>query len=167
MEEELPVDVLAQRREIGLDEPAAGELRHGQVVEGHPLAVLARPREREQRLALLLGVEVAQSLLVDAVLAVEPRAPLGIEQVGDDADDARGVENVHDRLRVRRRDPHRRVLARGRGAADQQRQVHPPPLHLARDVDHLVERRRDQPGEPDDVRLLLDAPPRGSARPAP
>ena len=67
--------------------------------------------ERQQRLALLLGMEVAQPLLVGAVLGVEPHPPLGIEQVGDDADDARGVEDVHDRLRVRGRDPHRRVLA--------------------------------------------------------
>ena len=62
-------------------------------------------------LPLLLGVEVAQPLLVGAVLDVEPLAPLGVEQVGDDADDARGVEDVDDRLRVRGRDPHRGVLA--------------------------------------------------------
>ena len=45
--------------------------------------------------------------------------------------------------------------------------VEPAPLHLARDVDHLVERRRDQPREADDVGALLDARCRGSARPAP
>ena len=156
VEEELPVDVLAERGEVGLDQAAAGELRHGQVVERDAVPVRARLRERQQRLALLLGVQVAQPILVGAVLGVEPHAPLGIEQVGDDADDARGVEDVDDRLRVRGRDPHRRVLARRRGAADQQRQVDPAPLHLARDVDHLVERRRDQPGQPDDVGLLLD-----------
>lgn len=29
------------------------------------------------------------------------------------------------------------------------------PLHLARDADHLVERRRDETAETDDVHLLL------------
>jgi hypothetical protein len=52
---------------------------------------------------------------------------------------------MNDRLVVGGRDLDRRVLLRRRGAADQQRQVHPTPLHLAGDVDHLVERRRDQP----------------------
>ena len=89
-----------------------------------------------------------------AVLGVEPRAALGVEEVRDDADDARGVEDVDDRLRVRGRDAHRRVLARRRRAADQQRQVEAAPLHLARDVDHLVERRRDQAGQADEVRAL-------------
>ena len=86
---------------------------------------------------------------------VEQLAPHGVEQVGDDADDARRVEHVDDRLRVLRRDPHRGVLPRGRRAADQQRQREPAALHLARDVDHLVERRRDQPRQADDVRADL------------
>ena len=48
-------------------------------------------------------MEVAQAILVGAVLAVEPHPTLGIEQVGhDDRTDARGVEHVHDRLRVLR-----------------------------------------------------------------
>ena len=75
------------------------------------MPVLARPIEGKQRLALLLRVEVTESILVGAVLAVEPNAPLRVEQIRDDADDARRVEDVHDRLRVRRRDPHRGVLA--------------------------------------------------------
>ena len=51
-------------------------------------------------------------------------------------------------------DLHRGVhAARGR-AADQQRQVEALALHLGRDVAHLVERGRDQAGQPDDVGLL-------------
>jgi hypothetical protein len=45
VEEELPVDVLPQRCEIGLDETAARELGLRQVVELHALPILARPGE--------------------------------------------------------------------------------------------------------------------------
>ena len=59
------------------------------------------------------------------------------------------------RVRVARRDLDRRVDA-GRGrAADQQRRRHPLALHRRRDVDHLVQRRRDQPRQPDEVRADL------------
>ena len=51
-------------------------------------------------------------------------------------------------------DLHRRVHAAGGGAADQQRQFEALPLHLGRHVAHLVERRRDQAGQADDVGLL-------------
>ena len=60
------------------------------------------------------------------------------------------------RLRVLGRDLHRRVLLGRRGAADQERQLEPAPLHLFRDGHHLVEGRRDQPGEPDYVAALLE-----------
>ena len=45
-----------------------------------------------------------------------------LEQARHDVDDARGVEHVHGRPAVLRRDLHRRVLPAGRRAADQQRQ---------------------------------------------
>ena len=51
---------------------------------------------------------------------------------------------------------HRRVHAARRRPADQQRHLEALPLHLGRDVAHLVERRRDQAGEADDIRLLGD-----------
>ena len=51
-------------------------------------------------------------------------------------------------------DLHRRVGAAGGGAADHQRQLEALALHLGGDVAHLVERGRDQAGEPDDVGLL-------------
>ena len=64
--------------------------------------------------------------------------------------------HVHRLAAVGGRDPDRRVLARGRRAADQQRQLEPAPLHLLGHVHHLVERRRDQAGEPDGVCALGD-----------
>ena len=63
VEEERPVDVLAQEREVGLDDPRPGEGGRRQVLRA-PLdrrPVRARPLEREERLALLLAVELAQS----------------------------------------------------------------------------------------------------------
>ena len=66
VEEELPVDVLAQRREVRLDEPRARERRRREVVHVPVDRRSARrvPREREQRLAPLLGVQRAEPLLV-------------------------------------------------------------------------------------------------------
>ena len=151
MEEERPVHVLAQDREVGLDDAAAGERRRGQIREVDAVPVGARLLEREQRLPRLLLVLDAQPLLELAVLLVQRLSPRGVEELGDDADHARGVEHVHRRRAVGRRDPHGGVLLRRRRAADQQRQVEAAALHLARHVDHLVQRRRDQAGEPDDV----------------
>ena len=144
--------------QVGLDHAHAREGGRRQVlrppVDRRP--ALARRGERKQGLALLLAVQLPQLVLRCAVLLVEPLAPLGLEQVGDDRDDARGVEDVQRRLAVGGRDLHRRVLARGGRAADQERQVEPAPLHLLGHVHHLVERGRDQPGEADDVAALLD-----------
>ena len=85
----------------------------------------------------------------------------------DDPDDARGVEDVHRRLPVLRRDAYRGVLPRGRRASDEEREVEPAALHLLRDADHLVERRRDEPGEADDVAVLLRPRRRGCGPPEP
>ena len=44
---------------------------------------------------------------------------------------------------------------RGRRAANQQRYCKALTLHLFGDVDHLIQRRRDQTRQPDNIRLLL------------
>ena len=98
----------------------------------------------------------AQLLLKGEVVALEPIPPAVVQQVGDDTDHARGVEHVHRRAVVRRRDAHGGVLLRGRRAADQQRDAKVAPGHLLGDDHHLVERRGDQPGQPDDVGAQLD-----------
>ena len=74
-------------------------------------AVRAGVGEREQRLALLLGVLGAQTLLQLSVLAVELAPASRVEQRRDDVDDAARVEHVHRLVRVRGGDPDRRVLA--------------------------------------------------------
>ncbi len=59
-------------------------------------------------------------------------------------------------LVVGRGDPDGRVLPAGGGAADQEREVEPQPLHLPGDVHHLVQRRRDQSREAHQVAVLVD-----------
>ncbi len=84
------------------------------------------------------------------------RLLLARQKRGDDAHRPARVIDV-DRLaaRIIRMDLHRRVhAARGR-AADQQRNVEALALHLGGDEAHLVERGRDQPGEADEIGLLL------------
>ena len=119
-------------------------------------SVPTRLPECEQRLAALLRVQHAKSLLVGPVLGVERGSTVAVHEIGEDADHARRVEDVHRRLRVLGSDPHGRVLPRGRRAADEQREREPAPLHLLRDVDHLVEGRRDEAREADDVAVLLE-----------
>ena len=63
---------------------------------------------------------------------------------------------MDDRLVIARRDLDGRVLGARRRAADQERHIHAATLHFAGDVHHLVERRRDQAAQADDVGLLLD-----------
>ena len=166
MEEELPVHVPTQRGQIGLDDPRAGELRSLEGVELDLLAVLSRGLDRDERLPVALAMAGRGLLLLLPVLAVERGAALVVQQVGDDADDAGGVEHMDGRVRVDGRDLDRRVLLRGRRASDQERQRHAAPLHLGRDVHHLVERGRDEAGKPDHVAVLLLLC-RGCGRPAP
>jgi hypothetical protein len=76
-----------ERDELWLDDPRAGECRARRRGEGHQLAVCARLLDREQRLALLLLVLLAQALLQLSVLLVEARLPRAVEKARDDSDD--------------------------------------------------------------------------------
>mmetsp|Transcript_2251 Transcript_2251/g.5321 ORF Transcript_2251/g.5321 Transcript_2251/m.5321 type:complete len:416 (+) Transcript_2251:979-2226(+) len=103
----------------------------------------------EQRFVVLLP-----HLLVALVHVLQEEFPVLLRQQPlHHADGEGGVLHV-DRALVLGRDLHRGVpLRRGR-AADQERLHHLPLRHLLRDVDHLVERGRDQTGEPDHVCVL-------------
>ena len=98
----------------------------------------------------------AKPLLVGAVFFVETHTPVAVEEGTDDADDARRIEHVQGRAAVLRSDSHGGVLLRRRRPADQERELDPAPLHLLRDVDHLVEGRRDEAGKAHDVAVLLE-----------
>ena len=52
-------------------------------------------------------------------------------------------------------DLHCGVLAAGRRAADEQRQLEGFTLHLPGNMGHLIERRRDQPAQANHVHILL------------
>ena len=64
---------------------------------------------------------------------------------------ARGVQDMHDRVLVGRRDLHRRVRAARRRPADEQRQVKIQPLHFRGNVRHFVQARGDEAAQADDV----------------
>ena len=123
MKEELPVDEWHELRERRLDRTHTGERGHRRIVVLEQLTVGARRVERQQRPALLLRVLNTQALLLLPVVGIENAAANRVEQVGDDADDAGGVEDVHRLAAVRGCDPDGRVLAGGRRTADQQRQL--------------------------------------------
>ena len=146
-EEERPVDVGHDRLERHVDEPAARERRDR---HRRPRPVASQPvprgvRPRQQRPPLQCGVLLTDAFLIGLDLAVEAGALGGAQQARHDVHGTRRVDDVHDRLRsVLGRNLHRRVRAARRRAADEQRDLHLPPLHLARDEHHLVERRRDE-----------------------
>ena len=68
-------------------------------------------------------------------------------------DAARGVQHVHNRPGVHGIDAQCRVQPRCGGAANQQGRVEALPFHLGCHVDHLIQGRRNQPAQPDQVRL--------------
>src|SRR5205823_2435743 len=88
VEEELPVDVVAQRCAVDVDFACAEEWWDGHVVECDSLFVLTRGGERKQGLAVALRVLRAQAVLQLAVVPVERHAAPRVEQIADDADDA-------------------------------------------------------------------------------
>ena len=155
VEEERPVDVLAQRFEIRLDGARACERRLWQRVEINPPPAFPGSVER-QHLALDRCVLRAQLFLQCAVVAVELGAPARVEEVGHDANDARCIEHVHGRAAVRGCDAHRGVLLGGCRTTDQQWDLNPASRHLLGHVDHLVERGCDEARQSHRVGTELD-----------
>ena len=166
VEERRPVDELAERGQREVVEHAhAGELGRGKVF-GAPLdgrAAAARGLERDELLARR-GVGLAQRFVLGAMLRDELCLAVVAEQAGGDRHGAAGVEHVDHRLAVVRRNLDGGVRAAGGGSADEQRQLEVLALHLPGHVHHLVERRRDEAAEADEVGLLRLARARGSSR---
>ena len=124
LEERRPVDPVDQCLQRHLGDRQAEVVRHRRRV--------AFPRHRRGPRACLVDAvpvgrvlavieRVADRLVLATHASHESVVLGGGEQVGDGADGARGIRDVHDGMRVVRRDLHRGVrLARG-GATDQQR----------------------------------------------
>src|SRR5271166_290163 len=75
------------------------------------------------------------------------------QEAGGHGHGAAGIQNVHYRLAVVRRNFDGGVGPARRCSADEQRQLETLTLHLASHMDHLVERGRDKATEADHVRL--------------
>ena len=146
------------------DEPRR---RHLEVVPVAGQAVRPGGGDRHQRAQGPRGVLRAQLLLARDGGALERRPLLRVEQARHDVHHARRVEDVHRRPAVLRRDLHGRVLPARRGAADEERHLHPAPLHLAGHEHHLVERRRDEAAQARRSRPARRPRCPGSSRPAP
>ena len=71
------------------------------------------------------------------------------------------------RVRVLGLDLDRGMELGGGRAADQERDGEALALHLLGDMDHLIERGGDEPGQPDDVGIDLARPGQDPVRPGP
>jgi hypothetical protein len=156
VEEGRPVDVLAEGGEREVVEDAdAGELGRGNVFDAPVDRVCGGAGFGERRRAWRWGAAWAlRRLRSRRDAGDEGGFAVVAEQAGGDGDGAAGVEDVDDRLAVVGGDLDGGVGAAGGGSADEQRELEALALHLAGDVDHLVERGRDEAAEADDVGLL-------------
>ena len=98
---------------------------------------------------------LAELFVIGRELFKKSRLLLLAEERADDIDRAGGVEHVDNPGRVVLGDFDSGVRAACGGAADNQRDIKALALHLLGDVNHLVERRRDEAGEADDVAIFL------------
>jgi hypothetical protein len=106
-----------------------------------------------------LGLEAStyQGPALFALRSGAPIIPCFIIREGAERHRALGrrISDAHRGFMVLRRNLDGRVPRAGSRAANQQRQLEFLPLHLLRDIHHLVQRRRYESAEPDDVRLLV------------
>ncbi len=156
MEERRPVNELAQGGERKVVEHAnAGECGRGQVF-GPPIDWRASCASSFKGDDLLAGrgVGLSERFVLGAMLRDEGIFAVVAEQAGGNGYGAAGVEDVDYRLAVVRSDLDGCVPPACGCSADEQRQLEPLPLHLAGHVNHLVERRRDEAAETDQVHLF-------------
>ena len=156
-EEERPVDVGRQLVERNVDGAPPRERRR-RYVRVPPLRAqsVGRGVGVGAQGAPAAGRELLpEHLLVGAVGLVERRLPFRAQERGDDVDHARGIRDVDGRRGVLGGDPDRRVAPAGGRPADEERQRHPAARHLLRHEDHLVERRRDEAAQADQIGALV------------
>ena len=158
-EKRRPVDALDQffQRIVG-EGFDAGKRGFGRHV-GFPIGrMFARPRLLQGQPFFarhLVALDFADAFILRGDLRLVRRTLVVAQQLAHHAHHARRVGHVDDRFLVLRGDLDRGVHLRGRGTADQQRNVESFALHLGGDMDHFVERRRDQSAEADDIAVFF------------
>ena len=154
--ERRPIDVVAQRFDAGADLLNAQAMRDRWRV-ARPVKrqiVVARRLKRNWRRARFLAPVLDANGFVLFAGALNKLVALCVgEQRGDHAHRARGVLHVDRRAAVVLLDFHRRVRFRGGRPANQQWNGEALSLHLFCHVDHFVQRRRNQPGEANQVSI--------------
>ena len=159
VEERLPVDVLAEFGEVVVAELADAKAlgRHRRRVAG-PLdwrLIRAGLLQRQHRPLVLLRMPFAQGGVILFGRLQQCGTLLVVEKRRGDRHRSGSVFHPHHRPGTARRYLHRRVRARSSRAPDQQRDLQPLTFHLDGEVDHLVQGRGDQAGEPDDVGVVF------------
>ncbi len=152
LEERAPVDVLGQLVQIVVLEHAPADERRFRRLVGGPIdlrLVFASRCQRDHRLGLLVGVLLADALVIGLhFVEVLRRAFIG-EQARCDRYRARRVRHIDDGPFVVRRDLDGRMHARSGRAADEQRNLLDAEvlvaLHFRGDIGHFLEARRDEP----------------------
>ena len=98
---------------------------------------------------------LAEALVIGLHLkAVGFLAILG-EKFGGNSDDTGSIEHMDHGMAVLPGDLHRRVRGTRGGSANEEGDIEVRTLHLAGDMDHLVERGGDETAQADDVDLVL------------
>ena len=154
VEEGRPVDVFGEfAQRLAGDHAGAGEFgdRRGVARPVGQAGLGAGFDDADDLFLRAAGEGFAGLAVLLVVVGDEGFLLVGGEQGGGDGDRARGVEHVDHRAGVVLGDLDRGVGGGGRRAADQQRHGEAGFLHLLGDVDHLVERGRDEAGQADHV----------------
>ncbi len=159
LEERRPVDEFDQLLQRVVVENVDAWLAWGRWSVGVPIAVEALRTgffERHQALGIAaVTVACADFRVIGIVGGNEGLAQVARDQRLRHAHGTRGVLHPHGGRGVVRVDLQRGVRARGRCAADQQRNVKALPLHLARHMRHFFQRWRDEAGQPDQIRVFF------------
>ena len=155
-EERRPVDVVTQRFDAGRHVLHAQTVCDRRRIAGpvERQIVFARRLKRNRRRARFLTSMLNADGFILFAGAGDKVIALGVgQQRGDHAHGARGVLNIHRRPTVVLLDFHRRVGFRGGCPANQQWNGKALALHLFCHVDHFVQRRRNQPGKTNQIRI--------------
>ncbi len=157
--ERRPIEVLhklGKRNVIVSDH--SGLLRHSDLCSGPVDRSHILPRGLQGKkfaLGPFTGMLLTKSLVICLHLEVVSLLAIFREQLGRHAHHAGGIEHMDHRMVILSGDLHRGVGGTRRGSTDQERNLEFSALHLACDMNHLVEGGGDEAAEADNVHLML------------